>query len=167
MAMTNEQLKPYGFRGVEHWERVAAKSFPGRWPKNKGITGPDWPGCFNTGFAPLIYRCKSDGKYLVGHRLDVEFVYPRRDLAERYVALGDTGKNRKLFRQRVWTCEHKRKVYIFGNRKAAVAKWANLCARESKAHAVERWKTAEAAQRARSNDPATAIAGILELGLDH
>ena len=42
----------------------ATFTFPTRLPMNKGFSGPDFPGCINSGFAPALLKSKSAATYL-------------------------------------------------------------------------------------------------------
>jgi len=62
--------------------KQATFNFPTRLSAGKGIVGPDWPGCINSGTAPVVMKSKLAAKYL-GKPFVAGGVYPVKwDLAK-------------------------------------------------------------------------------------
>jgi hypothetical protein len=93
--------------------------------------GPEYYGCMNTGRRPAILRDRVTGRYIVGAHMDVEGARERifRDTLNKV--------NRRIYKV------GEKRVYAFKGRKAAVAKFTELC------RAVMAWneKTREAHRR--------------------
>jgi hypothetical protein len=123
-----------------------------RLQKNKGLRGPEPLGCFNSGFAPLIYRHYWSGQYMVGHQMDVEQV--RRQVGLDFVR--GVGK-------RVYRADRGRRVLVTKGRAPAVREFNRLCA----AALAERRRDAEivraANQDVASGDPERVVRGALTL----
>lgn len=114
-----------------------------RLTKGKGIRGPDFYGCCNTGMAPVIVHSKVAGRYLVGPELYcTEFEYSFQIF--------------KQPRKRKFVFDRTRVVHAFRTRKAAVELFQLQCAaaKEQNDKIAEQHKSDLAA--ARSGDLAAA-----------
>ena len=86
-----------------------------RLTKGKGVRGPDFYGCCNTGMAPAIVHSNVAGRYLVGPELYVsDFQY--------------TFQIFKQPRKRKFVFDGCRVVHAFKTRKAAVELFQQQCA---------------------------------------
>ena len=86
-----------------------------RLTKGKGVRGPDFYGCCNTGMAPAIVHSRVAGRYLVGPELYItEFEYVFQIF--------------KQPRKRKFTFDNGRVVHAFRTRKAAVELFQQLAA---------------------------------------
>lgn len=99
-----------------------------RLAKGHGYKGPEFYRCFNTGMAPAIFHSRT-GKYVVGPEI------PCRDAMRAGMTLFD--------KRTVKGSDPRRTVWIFKDRKAAVAKFLALCGaqileneRQRQAHAA-------------------------------
>lgn len=113
----------------------------GRITKGSGYLGPEYYGCIGTGRRPLIYKSKVSGKFFIGPEMDVQ------ETINKY-------KNH-IGRRKVGN------VFIFKGRKAAVAKFQELCDKVTEWNSQERQRAATLRDKARSGD----MAAFIELGM--
>ena len=105
-----------------------------RLTKGKGVRGPDYYGCCNTGMAPVLVHCRVSGRYLVGPEFYTEGAYAR-------AIFNQPNKRKFAFDNRI--------VYAFKTRKPAVELFQRLCT-----EATER-NTRIAAEHKRDRELAT------------
>lgn len=114
-----------------------------RLAKGRGLSGPEFYGCFNTGMAPSIFHSRT-GKYIVGPELRC------RDAMRNGVTFTDARVHGDG-NQRVW---------IYKGRKPAVAKFMAMCGAQIMENETIRRDHAETAAKAAKGD----IAAALHLG---
>jgi len=121
--------------------------------KGKGLLGPEYAGCCNSGTRPLIMRSKVlDGDFWVGPELYVSDA--------RHVAIREfyrlNGKRRRVYR-----IGKRRRVYRFKSRAPAVAKFRELCAEVLRFNDGIRREREQAAECSRRGDVVGAAGHLL------
>ena len=117
--------------------------------KGRRVVGPDYVGCFNSGFAPALAHA-TWGAYIVGPEC----------------LLGD-----QRLRAKMWANGHGKRVYrdgrhtayVYKTRKAAVARFTALCDKVHASNGRDRQEAAAACAKLRSSNPTEAIGAAFAL----
>ena len=127
----------------------------GRLTKGTGYTGPEYFGCCGTGQRPCIRRARTfagvTSLYLVGPQYECETVLQSASGAKWYFS---SKRSIKIGTRTVWK---------FRSRRAALAKFDELCEVVYAYNRKERARQERARQMTKSSDPVVALQGALML----
>lgn len=127
-----------------------------RFTRGRGLGGPEFAGCCNTGMRPAILRCPY--KEI---REPLFFVGPEIAIDRHQMRIGlDRLQGKRKTR---YGDDPRQTVYVFKTKRAAVAKFLKLCAAILEYNRQEREEVTKQRKRAQAGD----LRAVLALGLDH